>query len=225
MNKNIIAITMLPILVWHAAAHAQATDAQTPVAASTPSASTAADVTTPTTTAVPPRVSSENPIAPSPWGSSQYVVPYQPPIVKASALHTGFTLELFGSAATTSLTSETSGGGFALGWWISQRAALTFRLHQNDNVGFVGGAVLYRVANRAWIGGGVGKLSEYFDTINEYGWTEENSVSGIGAMGRVGYNFLQGGRHALYVSVEGQAGRVTDTTLAVGSLTVGYQLL
>jgi hypothetical protein len=157
---------------------------------------------------------------PSPYGTSPFVVAYQPP-PKVDRAHRGVTLELALGGGTTSVDKSTGGITFALGFWISHDVSLAFRYSHLGAFQFVGGSGQYYATKSLWLGAGVGQLSESF--MDEYGGTDRDG--GTGGFLRAGYNIAGSGTHALYVSGELQAGQVDDQTRAVALVAIGYQML
>jgi hypothetical protein len=157
---------------------------------------------------------------PSPYGTSPFVVAYQPP-PKVDRAHRGVTLEFALGGGTTSVDQSAGGFAFALGFWISHDVSLAFRVTQLGSFGFVGGSGQYYATKSIWLGAGVGQLSERM--MDEYGGTDRDG--GTGGFLRAGYNLAGSGTHALYLSGELQAGQVADQTRAVGLVAIGYQML
>lgn len=157
---------------------------------------------------------------PSPYGTSPFVVAYQPP-PKVDRAHRGLTLEFALGGGTTSVDKSTGGITFALGFWISHDVSLAFRVTELGAFGFVGGSGQYYATKSLWLGAGAGQLSESF--MDQYGGTDRDG--GTGGFLRAGYNLAGAGTHALYVSGELQAGQIDDQTRAVALVAIGYQML
>jgi hypothetical protein len=156
----------------------------------------------------------------SPYGSSPYVVAYQPP-PEVERAHHGLTLEVALGAGSTSIDNSTAGVSFAIGLWIQHDFALAFRLSEVGAYGFVGASVQYTATPSLWLGAGLGNLGERSFDADGYSMR----TNGAGGFARAGYNLAASGRHALYVSGELQAGAIGDQTRAVALLALGYQLL
>jgi hypothetical protein len=156
----------------------------------------------------------------SPFGSSPYVVAYQPP-PEVERAHHGLTLEIAVGAGSTSIDNSTAGVAFAIGLWVQHDFALAFRLSEVGAYGFVGASVQYTPAPSLWLGAGLGNLGERSFDADGYSMR----TNGAGGFARAGYNLAASGRHALYVSGELQVGAIGDQTRTVALLALGYQLL
>jgi hypothetical protein len=156
----------------------------------------------------------------SPFGSSPHVVAYNPPVV-ADRAHRGLTLEIAVGGGTTSIDSDTGAVTFAIGAWITRDISLAFRATDVGSVGFVGGSLQYYATRSVWLGAGAGSFSE--QAMDEFGGFTR--ASGGGGFARGGFNLARGGKHALYVSGEIQAGGIDGLTRAVALVSLGYQLL
>lgn len=156
----------------------------------------------------------------SPWGTSPYVVAYQPPAV-ASSEHHGLTLEAAFAGGSTSNDQSTGGITFAIGGWVHHDVALAFRATAVGSFDFVGISAQYFATESLWLGAGVGSLQQKY--LDMYDGTTR--VNGGGAFGRIGYELAGGHPHTLYVSGEVQAGAIDNQTRAVAILALGYQLL
>ena len=153
------------------------------------------------------------------FADSPYVVAYQPP-PEVDHTHHGLTLEFGLGGATTSLEN----GGvvtFAIGGWITEQLALTFRVTGTSTFDFTGGSAQYLVTRSLWFGAGIGGLSER--GYDEYG--ANMRTGGFGGFARAGYQLAAGGSHALYVSGEVQVGDIADRARAVALFAFGYQYL
>src|SRR6185312_7881937 len=95
----------------------------------------------------------------SPYGTSPYVVAYQPPPEVDSAHH-GLTLELALGAGNTSMDASTAAVTFAIGLSIRTDVAIAFRVTQVGAYGFVGASAQYYATPSLWLGAGLGNLSE-----------------------------------------------------------------
>jgi hypothetical protein len=157
---------------------------------------------------------------PSPYGTTPFVVAYQPP-PKVDRAHHGLTLEIALGGGTTSVDQSAGGLTFAIGGWISHDLSLSFRASFIGAFEFVGGSAQYYATRSVWLGAGAGQLSESF--MDEYGGTDR--TGGTGGFARAGYNLAGSGRNALYVSGELQAGQIEDRTRAVALVAIGYQML
>lgn len=156
----------------------------------------------------------------SPYGTSPYVVAYQPPPEVESAHH-GLTLELALGAGNTSIDPSTAAVTFAIGLSIRSDVAIAFRVTQVGAYGFVGASAQYFAAPSFWLGAGLGNLSERSFDADGYSMR----ANGAGGFLRAGYNLAASGPHALYVSAELQGGTIGDQTRGVALLALGYQLL
>jgi hypothetical protein len=156
----------------------------------------------------------------SPWGSSPYVIAYQPP-PEVERAHRGLTVEAAFGAGTTTLDASASSVAFAAGAWVSHDLALAFRISHVGAYEFFGASAQYFAAPSVWVGVGVGNLSER--GMDEYGGTIR--TSGGGGFVRAGYNLATRGSNALYMSGELQAGAITGQTREVGLFAFGYQFL
>ena len=156
----------------------------------------------------------------SPFGTSPYVVAYQPPPVSERA-HRGLTLEVAFGAGSTSVDNSTAGIGFGIGLWVQHDFALTFRMSEVGAFGFVGASVQYYATPALWFGAGLGNLGERSFDADGYSMR----TNGAGGFVRAGYNLAASGPHALYVAGEVQAGSLADQTRGVALLALGYQLL
>jgi len=157
----------------------------------------------------------------SPYGTSPFVVAYAPPAVTDPAHH-GFTLQFELGGGSTSVDSSASAVGFQLGGWLTHDLSLAFRFTASGSFRFVGGSVQYYALPSLWFGGGVGGLTEM---TPDYEYDAPSKISGTGGFARVGYNLVEHGEHALYVSGELQGGQIEGVTRAVAFLSLGYQLL
>ncbi|HET9990722.1 MAG TPA: hypothetical protein VFQ65_19465 [Kofleriaceae bacterium] len=161
------------------------------------------------------------PAAPvSPYGTSPFVVAYQPP-PEVERAHHGLTLEVALGAGSTSRDASSAAVTFALGLWIQHDFALAFRVTQTGSYGFVGASVQYSCTPSLWLGAGLGNLSER--TYDADGYSMR--ANGAGGFVRAGYNLAASGPHALYVAGELQAGTIDGETREVALLALGYQLL
>ncbi len=161
-----------------------------------------------------------NAVVVSPWGSSPYVVPYQPP-PKVARAHRGLTLEVALGAGSTSVDASAGGVTFAIGVWLTRDAALAFRVTDVGAYGFLGASIQYYATHSLWLGTGIGGLSER--GMDEFGGTTR--TSGTGGFARIGYELVDGDPHALYLSAEVQAGSVADQSRGVALIALGYQML
>jgi hypothetical protein len=139
----------------------------------------------------------------------------------ASRAHRGLTLEVAAAVGTTSRDESAGGASFGIGLWVTREVALTFRATDTGTIGFVGASAQYYPTNRAWLGGGIGSISE--EVMDFYGYTER--IRGPGGFLRAGYNIGQSGRHALTLFGELQMGAVEGINRVVGLGSIGYQLL
>jgi hypothetical protein len=167
-----------------------------------------------------PTPATPGPTVISPYGTSPFVVAYQPPPEIESAHH-GLTLELALGAGNTSIDPSTAAVTFAIGLSIRRDVALAFRVTQTGAYGFVGASAQYFATPSFWLGAGLGNLSERSFDADGYSMR----ANGAGGFLRAGYNLAESGPHALYVSAELQAGAIGDQTRAVALLALGYQLL
>jgi hypothetical protein len=158
--------------------------------------------------------------AASPFGTSPYVVAYQPP-PNVETAHHGLTLELALGAGNTSLDPSTAAVAFAIGLSIRTDVAIAFRVTQVGSYGFVGASAQYFATPSLWLGAGLGNLSER--TLDADGYSMR--TNGAGGFLRAGYNLAASGPHALYVSAELQGGTLDDQTRGIALLALGYQLL
>ncbi len=161
-----------------------------------------------------------DPPAVSPWGTSPYVVAYQPP-PEIERAHRGLTLDVALGAGSTSLDASTAGVTFGIGLWVQHDFALTFRVSEVGAYGFVGASVQYYATPSFWLGTGLGSFAER--TFDAGGYSMRSN--GAGGFVRAGYNLAASGPHALYVAGELQAGAIVDQTRGVALLALGYQLL
>jgi len=156
----------------------------------------------------------------SPWGTSPYVVAYQPPAVVPSEHH-GLTLEAAFAGGSTSSESSTGGFTFAIGGWLHHDFALAFRATAVGSFDFVGVSAQYYPTESLWLGAGLGSLQQ--KNLDMYDGTTR--INGGGAFARIGYELAGGHPHTLYVSGELQAGAIDNQTRAVAIFALGYQLL
>jgi len=152
--------------------------------------------------------------------ANPFVVAYNPP-PEVDRSHRGLTLEIAAGAGTTSVDDSAGGGSFSIGGWLTHDVALAFRVSEVGAYGFAGGSLQYYATESLWLGGGAGSFSER--GMDEFGGTTR--VSGGGGFVRAGYELARGGRHALYVSGEVQAGSIEGEGRVVGFVALGYQLL
>jgi hypothetical protein len=162
----------------------------------------------------------------SPFGSSPYVVEYNPPpeARKVDRSYRGLTLEVALGGGTTTMDASAGAGTFAIGGWISPQASIAFRATTIGAFGFAGGSLQFNAAPPLWLGVGGGVMRETFmDSYDVYG--ETLSVDGAGGFMRGGYNIARSGSHAVYLSGEFQFAQIEDQTRVIFFGTVGYQLL
>lgn len=160
------------------------------------------------------------PVAVSPWGSSPFVVAYEPPPQTPRTLpHHGLTFEVAAGAGSTTIESSVPAFTLAIGGWLSPELSLALRVSAAGRMQFVGGSGQLVLTRDLWLGAGLGQLSE-----QPMDGTDGERSDGFGGFGRVGYQ-IAGDRHVLYVAAELQAGSVAGERRAVGLLTFGYQLL
>lgn len=157
----------------------------------------------------------------SPYGTSPFVVAYAPPPVTDPAHH-GFTLQFELGGGSTSADSSASAFAFQLGGWLTHDLSLAFRVSGTGSFMFVGGSAQYYPLRSLWLGAGIGGMTE---KTPDYAYDAPSKLSGTGGFARVGYNLVEHGEHALYVSGEVQAGQIEGVTRAVALVSLGYQLL
>lgn len=157
----------------------------------------------------------------SPYGTSQFVVAYAPPPVTDPAHH-GFTLQFELGGGSTSVESSASAVAFELGGWLTHDLSLAFRFSTAGSFRFVGGSAQYYALPSLWFGAGIGGLTE---KTPDYAYDAPSKISGTGGFARIGYNLVEHGEHALYVSAELQGGQIEGVTRAVAFVSLGYQLL
>jgi hypothetical protein len=156
----------------------------------------------------------------SPYGTSPFVVAYQPP-PEVERAHHGLTLELALGGGSTSRDASSAAVTFAIGLWVQHDVAVAFRVTQVGAYGFVGASAQYSCTPSLWLGAGLGNLSER--TYDADGYSMR--ANGAGGFVRAGYNLAASGPHALYVAGELQAGAIDGETREVALLALGYQLL
>lgn len=162
----------------------------------------------------------------SPWGTSPYVVAYQPPSVR-SRVRRGLTLEVFAGtgAGSNGLTATQLGaGGFAIGGWVSRRIALTFRMQGTGELNGPGVAVQYTLRPRTWVGAGISMLSRR-TTYEEYVRTGESKIVASGFHVRSGCNLYESGRNAMYAAIDLTGIAFDGELYGAAAVLLGYQLL
>jgi hypothetical protein len=158
---------------------------------------------------------------PSPYGTSPFVVAYQPPPPEIDHAHHGLTLEAALGGGSTSLDASAGAVTFAIGGWATHDLAISFRITGVGRYDFVGASAQYFPTHALWFGAGLGALDER--SMDAFGDTAR--TSGGGGFVRAGYNLATSGAHALYLSGELQLGGVGGQLRSVGLLALGYQLL
>jgi hypothetical protein len=138
------------------------------------------------------------------------------------------------ATADSGESADSDGGlgglNLGLGWWISERTALSLRIAgvnysesgSSLTGGFFGGALQYWTTENLWLGGGVGFgiASLYID-----GEPAIDPEIGLGLDLRVGVTPVIAGQHSLNFSFEVNPSFLDGGTLTGIALLIGYQYL